>query len=50
MVTEHFSHSLLFGLEREDVLGMLAMMEWFLLAVSGDFLGAVSPGSKIQYL
>ena len=37
-------------MEREEELGMLAMVEWFLLAVSGDFLGAVSPGSKILYL
>ena len=38
------------GLEQEEELGMLAMLVSFLLAVSVDFVGAVSHGSEIQYL
>ena len=48
--TEHLSHSPLSRLEREEELGMLAMLEWYLLAVSEDFLRVVPYGSEIQSL
>ena len=46
--TEHLSHLPVSWLEREGELGMLAMMEWSLLAVSEDFFRMVPNGSEIQ--
>ena len=48
--TEHLSHSPFSGLEREEELGMLAMLEWSLLAVTEDFFRVVPNGSEIQSL
>ena len=48
--TEHLSHSPLSTLEWEEELGMLAMLEWFRLAVSEDFLHVMPKGSEIQSL
>ena len=48
--TEYLSHSPLSRLEREEELGMLAMLEWSLLAVSEDFFRVVPNGSEIQSL
>ena len=47
---EHLYHLPLSRLEREEELGMLAMLEWFCLAVPEDFLRVMLKGSEIQSL